>query len=372
MSRLALWCEEHGLTRRTPETSGAGHVARPGQYAARGLPGLVAYHGKWESPAEVGKRGPVRPGAQRIGPRVPRAACRVADTPDAQLKLAAWCREKGLKEQATAHYTEVTRLDPSREIAWKHLGYKKQGHRWVKPDEAAAEKLEAEHQKRADSTGSLGWRNFARSSRARMPPGAAKAAKAMAAVTDPRAVPMIAHVLGAGNERRSLRQSNCLGKSRGRRRQRAGGPGRLEPVGPGPAAGDRDVLALRDPRDVVGRLITLVRRPYKYEVRLGNGPGSVGELLVDGEQFDLRRLYRFPTSRLSARPRRAASIAWSGQPGARRQQRHDRADVQRPNRHRRGDGAGHGAAAAADARRREGRDHGVATWTSKTRCITTW
>ena len=55
---------------------------------------------------------------------------------DAQLKLAAWCTEKGLKDQALAHYSEVTRLDPSRETAWKHLGYKKQGNRWVKPEDA--------------------------------------------------------------------------------------------------------------------------------------------------------------------------------------------------------------------------------------------
>ena len=33
---------------------------------------------------------------------------------------------------------------------WRHLGYKKAGNRWVKPEDLAAEKQEAEIQKRAD------------------------------------------------------------------------------------------------------------------------------------------------------------------------------------------------------------------------------
>ncbi len=54
-------------------------------------------------------------------------------------------------------------------------------------------------------------------------------------------------------------------------------------------------LTARDPRDVVGRLVNLLRRPYKVTVRPGSGPGSTGELVVDGERFDLRRVYQFPT-----------------------------------------------------------------------------
>src|SRR5262249_45708824 len=56
-----------------------------------------------------------------------------------------------------------------------------------------------------------------------------------------------------------------------------------------------DTLVHRDPRDVVGRLINLVRRPFKYTVQPGAGPGSPVELYVDGERFDVRRLYRFST-----------------------------------------------------------------------------
>ena len=43
----------------------------------------------------------------------------------------------------------------------------------------------------------------------------------------------------------------------------------------------------------------MLHKPYKYEVKRGNGPGTTTTLLVDGEKFDLRRLYRFP--RVNAR-----------------------------------------------------------------------
>ncbi len=49
-----------------------------------------------------------------------------------------------------AHYHLVTRLDPSRDIAWIRLGYKKNKDRWLKPEVLAAQKLEADRQKHAD------------------------------------------------------------------------------------------------------------------------------------------------------------------------------------------------------------------------------
>ncbi len=45
---------------------------------------------------------------------------------------------------------------------------------------------------------------------------------------------------------------------------------------------------------MIGRLIGLVHRTYKYQIVPGAGPGSTAALMVDGEKFDMRRLYRFP------------------------------------------------------------------------------
>ena len=41
-------------------------------------------------------------------------------------------------------------------------------------------------------------------------------------------------------------------------------------------------------------LVNLVRKPFKYEIKPGSGPGSSGVLFVEGERFDIRRLYNFP------------------------------------------------------------------------------
>ena len=38
---------------------------------------------------------------------------KTASKADAQLRLAAWCDQNGLKDQAVADYNEVIRLDPS-------------------------------------------------------------------------------------------------------------------------------------------------------------------------------------------------------------------------------------------------------------------
>ncbi len=66
----------------------------------------------------------------------------MADTADAHWKLALWCEQNGLKPEATAHLTRVVQLDPGRDAAWRRLGYRKQGRRWVTDEQVAAEKAE--------------------------------------------------------------------------------------------------------------------------------------------------------------------------------------------------------------------------------------
>ena len=105
---------------------------------------------------------------------------------DAQLRLAAWCLENGLKDEAIAHYHVVTGLDPSRDIAWLRLGYKKHHNRWVKPDDLAAQKLEAEHQRHADTL----WKSRLEKLRDALESSVAtrrlKAEKELYQITDPR------------------------------------------------------------------------------------------------------------------------------------------------------------------------------------------
>ena len=51
------------------------------------------------------------------------------------------------------------------------------------------------------------------------------------------------------------------------------------------------ILRQRDPRDFAELLVGLLRDPIKYKVQSVNGPGSQGELLVEGKDANVRRLY---------------------------------------------------------------------------------
>ncbi len=153
--RLALWCEAHGMTAERMKHLAMAVMYDPSNTLARGLMGLVAYKGKWDRPEVVGRQIEEDPAYRDL---ISEYLERRAKTPmkaDDQSKLAAWCEQKGLKEQSIAHYSEVVRLAPGRDAAWKHLGYKKQGSRWVKPEEQLAERQEAERT-RGTPTGSGG------------------------------------------------------------------------------------------------------------------------------------------------------------------------------------------------------------------------
>ena len=55
-----------------------------------------------------------------------------------------------------------------------------------------------------------------------------------------------------------------------------------------------ETLTRGDPRDFMDVLIGMLRDPIRYEVRPVAGPGSTGVLYVEGEKFNVRRLYAPP------------------------------------------------------------------------------
>lgn len=290
--RLALWCEARGLTAERLKQLSLAVLYEPTNALARGLMGLVSYQGRWVPPDVAGERIQKDPARHALIKEYLDRRARAADTADAQMKLAAWCEEKGLKEQAIAHYTAVTRIAPGREAAWKHLGYKKQAGRWVKPEEAAAAKQEAVRQKQADKH----WKPILERLRDGLESkDAAKRARAeqgLADVTDPRAVPMIWVLFMRGDERLQIAAVQMLGQIDGASASTA-----LAALAVFSSSGEvrrraTGTLTRRDPREVVGRLISLIRKPFKYQVRHVNGPGSPGELFVEGERFNIDRFYQ--------------------------------------------------------------------------------
>jgi hypothetical protein len=289
--RLALWCEEHAMPAERMKHLAMAVLHDPSNPLARGLMGLVAYQGKWERPDAVEREIQNDPAYRVLIREYLERRSSTARKPDAQARLAAWCEQKGLKEQSIAHYSEAVRLDPSREATWRHLGYKKHGDRWVKPEELSAERSEAERQRHADKLWEPKLKRLREALEARDATRRARAEAAITEVTDPRAVSMIWAVFVRGNERSRLAAVQMLGQIDGPAASNA--LASLAVFNDSAQVRGRaiETLIRRDPRDVIGRLINLVRKPFKYDVRRPGGPGTTGELFVEGERFNIQRFY---------------------------------------------------------------------------------
>ena len=287
--RLALWCEAHGLTAERLHHLTLAVLAHPKNAAARGLMGLVSHNGRWQRPEAVADK--ARADATLSEYEAKRL--KAAYTADAQWALGVWCDEHGLKEQAKAHLTAVIRLDPSRENAWKKLGYKRHEGRWATEAQLALEKADAEAQKAADRK----WKPLLERSKAMLyqPSKREGAEAALANVTDPRAVPMIGRVFATAEATQPL-AVQLLGQ--------VDSPGASKALAYlavfARSAEARRIatesLRGRDPREYANLLIAMIQKPIKYEVKSVGGPGSPGTLLVEGGRYNVQRRYSPPSA----------------------------------------------------------------------------
>jgi len=294
--RLALWCEAHGFSAERIKHLGLAVLSDPSNTLARGLLGLVDYQGKWQRPDEISKAAQDDPERKA---RVQEYLQRRAKTPERaedHQKLALWCEQNGLKDQAIAHLHQALRLDPSREIAWKRLGYKKVGRRWQKPELVTAAKAEAQEQQKANKH----WKpileklrtNLKSKDKARR----AEAEKALGQITDRRAVPMVWATFGLGDAALQRITVQVLSQIDDPSASRA-------LVVLAVFSGSADVrgraiasLRRRDAREFASMLIAMIQQPIEYEVKPVRGPGQGGELLIKGQgsAANLKRLYSPP------------------------------------------------------------------------------
>lgn len=290
--RLALWCEAHGLRAERLKHLALAVLSDPRNVTARGLMGMVAYGGQWKRPDAVSEKVKAD---EILTARLAEYNGRRARTPekaDAQWSLALWCEQNGLDAEARAHFTVVTRLDPSREAAWKRLGCKKVNGRWVSETQIAAQKEEAEAQKKADKH----WKPLLTKWRGWLGEKARRdeAEKALAEVTDPHAVAAVWSVFVAGTPSTHDRAVQILGQIDAPAASRALAFLAVFDDSAEVRRRATETLKQRDPREYAGMLVTLLRDPIKYEVKPVNGPGSPGALFVQGEKFNVRRQYAAP------------------------------------------------------------------------------
>lgn len=292
--RLALWCESHGLEAERLRHLARAVMADPANALARSLLGLVEYRGKWARPEEVADRVKADDElAEKLAEYNARRE-RMKPTADSHWRLAVWCEEQGLADEARAHFTAVTRLDPGRAAAWKRLGCKKVNGRWM--TEAQIEATKAEHTEQAAADAKWGpkisrWKAHLDD---RDPRHREEAEAGLAGITDPRAVPAMLRAFGTGMPSDQARLVRLLGQVDAPAASR--GLALLSLVG----ATDEirraatETLSRCDPHDYMGSLITLLRNRYRYEVRPVGGPGSPGALFVEGQRFNRMLVYAPP------------------------------------------------------------------------------
>lgn len=289
---LALWCEERGMVVEKFRHLALAVAIAPDHARARGLLGQVEDERGWKSPDAVRRRvaDDETHAANRAEYESRRA--RVKRTADDQWKLALWCEKNGLDAEAYAHIATVLRIDPTREAAWKRLGYQKFQGRWLTPVQIARVKAEAKVQADADKTWKptlTKWKRWLADSEKR-----GDAESALANVTDPRAVPAIGLVFGAGSDRDQLRAVQLLGQIDARSASRMLAVLALFARDGNTRSAAAQTLRFRDPREFADILIAQIQRPLRYELRPVGGPGSPGILFVEGERFNRQLSYSPP------------------------------------------------------------------------------
>ena len=290
--KLALWCEAHGLEAERTRHLAMVVVADPANATARGLLGLVRDGEKWRRPDAVADRVRQDAALSNTLAEYNTLRAKTPNTADGQMKLARWCKQHDLKAEQNAHLINVVRLDPSRETVWKSLGYKRHHGLWMTSEQIASVTAESIAQHAANGK----WRpKFAQwKEELRQASTSRQAEDGLATVTDPRAVPSVWRVFTAGNAADRVRAVQLFGQIEGQRATQA--LTCLAVFAPESECrrAAAESLVRRDPREAIGPLINFLATPVKYEFKPSTGPGEAGELLVEGEKFNVRRDYRPP------------------------------------------------------------------------------
>jgi hypothetical protein len=216
------------------------------------------------------------------------------DKADDQWKLALWCEQNGMNEQASAHLHRSVQLDPRRDAAWRRLGYKKMGSRWAKPELLIAEKAEMEAQVRANKFWKPRLEHLRESLGGHDQAKRAVAVEALGQITDPRSVPMVWAVLARGSQAEERAALQILGQVDAPGASRALCLMSLFSPFPEIRGLSIQILRRRDPREFAGLLVGMLRDRAKYEVKPVGGPGSSGTVTIVGDAFDSQRRYSPP------------------------------------------------------------------------------
>jgi tetratricopeptide (TPR) repeat protein len=324
--KLALWCEAYGLNAERVKHLALAVLSDPKNVTARGLLGLVASGGRWETAerarerieADDALRAKLAEYEQRRSKltadeiRSQQAADRLEESGEynaaysarlksnrrlapAHAELGRWCESQGLKPEATAHFTMAVHLDPYRDLSWKHLGYVKRNGRWTSRDQAAAEEREVREQKQADRSWEpllKKWTSMLGDRRHRE-----EAEGLLATVTDRRAVPSILKLFPIDRpEADQLLRVSLLGQVDDPSSSRAIVDQAVWTRFDSVRRAAIKILKKRPPRDYAGKLVEMIHGTIRYHVQPVSGPNTRGALVIEAPRFRMLRTYDVPNA----------------------------------------------------------------------------
>ncbi|QDV35933.1 polymorphic toxin-type HINT domain-containing protein [Tautonia plasticadhaerens] len=291
---LALWCEANGRPSRASHHLALAVLIDPDHEGARGLMGQIRRGESWRRPSDAFP-GPDQD-ANRVALREEYEGrrSRMDQTAEAHWDLGLWCEQNGLADEALAHFSAVTRIDPSREAAWKRIGYKKRGGRWMTDAQIAAERAEAEARDAAEAEWLPRLEQWARM--LKDPARRGEAIAGLATVDHPLLVPAAWSTLVTGRYADQPAAAQVLGQIDARDASRALATLAVFTQDAEVRRIATETLKRRDAREWADLLIGMIRRPIQYSVRPVAGPGSAGELFVEGERYNRRRVYAAPSA----------------------------------------------------------------------------
>ena len=268
--------------------------------------GLVALRGRWQRPEVVADKLKADQAAPRPG-RVQGEAAQAADTADAQWTLALWCDEHGLKEQAKAHFTAVTRLDPRARPPGSGSATRSTRAAGSPTPSSPPRRPRPRPRSRPTRSGGRSWSKYRRCSTS---PRARGGRGRPGRGDRPPGRPVDRPVFASGGGDPASGPCGCSARStRPRRRGRWPYLAVFARSAEARRVADRDAPAPRPSRVTSGCLIALIREPIKYEVRPVGGPGLAGRAVRRGEEGQRPERSTHPRRRpnIALLPRRLTS-----------------------------------------------------------------
>ena len=304
--RLALWCEMYGLKSERIKHLTIAILTDPAHAAAHGLLGMVKFRERWQTPAEIRDKLQEDDAHRAALAEYAVRRARMGNSADAHWKIAMWCERHGLKPQATAHLSVVTQKVPSHEAAWKRLGYKKDGSRYVTDLQLTKEKAEADARTKAHKY----WMTVLTRLRRRLADETNRneSARALEAITDPAAARSVWVIFADGDTSLQKLAVQLFGQIDSADSTRALAALAITSESGEVRGRSIETLRRREPREIASFLIEHLLDPwldtdpilyhYAFYPIGWDDIGSPGVLWVEGPQYNVMKTYTVEESRL--------------------------------------------------------------------------